>query len=345
MQPVLGLVEDARLRGRRSPRRATSSPRCAGRQCRKIAGQHMAFNGSTHYAPGTLVEFFQRMGMSFGGDTNASHRFRPHASTCSSCPTPTTPTLAEGLASSATTPAACCSTRDEIDKERGIILSEKRARDSVGFRTFVAQFDFMLGDHAASRSACPSASTEVISKAPRERFVEFWDTWYRPERMAVDRRRRHRCRRRREADRAATFAPLKPRAPRAAGARRSANSTDLRRRARRSSTPSRRRPRPTSRITSHHALRPRARHRRQPREAPPARLALAMLNRRFSDPREEGRTRRSSSAGASVSEQFRFSARGLDRPQLQARPVGRPRSPSANRNCAARSSTASSRPS
>ncbi|HKB91955.1 MAG TPA: insulinase family protein, partial [Opitutaceae bacterium] len=37
--------------------------------------EHMAFNGSTHYAPGTLVEFFQRMGMSFGGDTNAYTSF------------------------------------------------------------------------------------------------------------------------------------------------------------------------------------------------------------------------------------------------------------------------------
>src|SRR5258708_4560764 len=32
--------------------------------------EHLAFNGSTHYPPGTLVEFFQRNGMSFGGDTN-----------------------------------------------------------------------------------------------------------------------------------------------------------------------------------------------------------------------------------------------------------------------------------
>ena len=37
--------------------------------------EHMAFNGSEHYAPGTLVEFFQRMGMNFGGDTNASTGF------------------------------------------------------------------------------------------------------------------------------------------------------------------------------------------------------------------------------------------------------------------------------
>src|SRR3954452_12968846 len=37
--------------------------------------EHMAFNGSEHYPPGTLIEFFQRMGMSFGGDTNASTNF------------------------------------------------------------------------------------------------------------------------------------------------------------------------------------------------------------------------------------------------------------------------------
>src|SRR5206468_3608731 len=58
--------------------------------------EHMAFNGSTHYAPGTLVEFFQRMGMRFGGDTNANTSFDrtlyvlelPHADDA---------TLAEGL--------------------------------------------------------------------------------------------------------------------------------------------------------------------------------------------------------------------------------------------------------
>jgi Predicted Zn-dependent peptidases len=37
--------------------------------------EHMAFNGSVHYPPGTLVEFFQRMGMSFGGDANANTNF------------------------------------------------------------------------------------------------------------------------------------------------------------------------------------------------------------------------------------------------------------------------------
>ena len=37
--------------------------------------EHMAFKGSTHYPPGTLVERLQRMGMRFGADTNASTSF------------------------------------------------------------------------------------------------------------------------------------------------------------------------------------------------------------------------------------------------------------------------------
>src|SRR5262245_25439805 len=37
--------------------------------------EHMAFNGSEHFAPGTLVEWFQRHGMGFGGDTNAGTEF------------------------------------------------------------------------------------------------------------------------------------------------------------------------------------------------------------------------------------------------------------------------------
>ena len=33
--------------------------------------EHMAFNGSEHFPPGTLVSFFQKNGMRFGRDANA----------------------------------------------------------------------------------------------------------------------------------------------------------------------------------------------------------------------------------------------------------------------------------
>jgi zinc protease len=37
--------------------------------------EHMAFNGSRHYPAGTLIEWFQKHGMAFGADTNASTSF------------------------------------------------------------------------------------------------------------------------------------------------------------------------------------------------------------------------------------------------------------------------------
>ncbi|HEX8280208.1 MAG TPA: insulinase family protein, partial [Chthoniobacterales bacterium] len=96
--------------------------------------EHMAFNGSEHYPPGTLIEFFQRMGMSFGGDTNANTSFErtiyllelAHADD---------PTISEGLRVMRDYAGGLLLSADEIEKERGVILSEKRASDSVGFRT------------------------------------------------------------------------------------------------------------------------------------------------------------------------------------------------------------------
>ncbi|HRE04266.1 MAG TPA: insulinase family protein [Opitutaceae bacterium] len=145
--------------------------------------EHMAFNGSTHYEPGTLVEFFQRMGMSFGGDTNASTSFDRTLYLLELADTKTE-TLAEGFQVFADYAGGLLLLPRELDKERGIILSEKRARDSIDFRTFVAQFEFALGTTRLPQRI-PIGLAEVIEKAPRERFVEFYDTWYRPELMSV----------------------------------------------------------------------------------------------------------------------------------------------------------------
>ncbi|MBI5689804.1 MAG: insulinase family protein [Verrucomicrobia bacterium] len=145
--------------------------------------EHMAFNGSKHFAPGTLVEFFQRMGMSFGGDTNASTGF-DRTLYLLELPETSEKTLAEGIKVFSDYASGLLLTPEEIDKERGIILSEKRARDSVSFRTFEAQFGFMLGETLLPRRM-PIGTAEVIQHAPRERFVSFWDRWYRPEKMAA----------------------------------------------------------------------------------------------------------------------------------------------------------------
>ncbi len=145
--------------------------------------EHMAFNGSTNYAPGTLVEFFQRMGMNFGGHTNAFTSFE-RTQYMLELPQTDAATLAEGLQVLADYAGGLLLQSEEIDKERGIIMSEKLTRDNVGFRTFLAQFEFMFGTTRLPKRI-PIGLTEVIEHAPRAVFADFWDTWYRPERLIV----------------------------------------------------------------------------------------------------------------------------------------------------------------
>jgi zinc protease len=145
--------------------------------------EHMAFNGSAHYAPGTLVEFFQRMGMSFGGDTNAYTSF-DHTAYMIELPDTKPASIDEGFRVFADFADNLLLLDNMVDKERGIILSEKRARDSVEYRQFVAEFGFVL-DGTLPPLRMPIGLIPIIEQSKRDRFVDFYNTWYRPERMAV----------------------------------------------------------------------------------------------------------------------------------------------------------------
>lgn len=145
--------------------------------------EHMAFNGSTNYGPDELIKFFQRMGMNFGGDTNASTWFT-RTLYLLELPDTKSATLAEGMKVFQDYAGGLLLLPDEIEKERGIILSEKRTRDSVGYRTWLATNNFLLHDTMfAKRDVI--GTVEVLSKAGRDQFLDFYNTWYRPELMSV----------------------------------------------------------------------------------------------------------------------------------------------------------------
>ncbi len=145
--------------------------------------EHMAFNGSRHYPSGTLVETLQRLGMGFGADTNASTSF-DHTLYQLELPDTRAGTLAEGLQILADYAGTLQLDPAKVEKERGIILSELRTRDSAGYRTFVAQFDFLLG-HTRVPERLPIGLKPVIEGARREAFADFYNAWYRPERLVV----------------------------------------------------------------------------------------------------------------------------------------------------------------
>ena len=145
--------------------------------------EHMVFNGSEHFKPGELITYFQSIGMDFGGDANASTSFF-HTVYDLDLPKGDREHLEDGFLVLRDYAEGALLLQSEIDSERGVILSEKRERDSVSFRAFKKQLAFELpGSIIAKRM--PIGKKEVIKEADREVFKGYYDRWYRPDNMAL----------------------------------------------------------------------------------------------------------------------------------------------------------------
>ncbi len=145
--------------------------------------EHMVLNGTKNVPEGDFVKRLERAGLRFGPDTNASTDFEQTVFKLD-LPRTDDATLTEAMfllrevADEATLEAAA------IDSERGIILSEERTRASPGYRAALDEYAFALkGQRLPTRF--PIGDTAVIRAAPRERFVEFYNGFYRPERATL----------------------------------------------------------------------------------------------------------------------------------------------------------------
>lgn len=145
--------------------------------------EHMAFNGSTHFAPDTLVKYFQQMGMRFGADANAN-TYNLRTIYMLDLPDHAPETLRGGLQVFRDFAGGLLLKPEMVDKERPIILAEKRTGDVAGFREAKAQTQFLLaGTRLASHITI--GETDDIEHATREKFLQIYNEWYRPERMAL----------------------------------------------------------------------------------------------------------------------------------------------------------------
>ncbi|TAG08023.1 MAG: insulinase family protein [Verrucomicrobia bacterium] len=143
--------------------------------------EHMLFNGTRHFKSEELVPKMQRLGIAFGAHANAYTSFDETVYMLD------LPDLTDD-----TTKLAFDVMRDfgdgalleqsEIDKERGVILAEKISRDTVQSRVMEQQFTHLLPDTLIAKRF-PIGKEDVIKKANRDRFVDFYQKYYRPERI------------------------------------------------------------------------------------------------------------------------------------------------------------------
>ena len=141
--------------------------------------EHMAFNGSKNIPEGEMIKRLERIGLSFGADTNAHTSFDETVYKLN-LPNVDDEVVDEAFMLMRETASNLTLAQDAIDRERGIIRSEKRTRNSAAYQRTVAEWEFFTrGSGLTDRM--PIGTDEAIDSMQANQFRAFYDTHYHPE--------------------------------------------------------------------------------------------------------------------------------------------------------------------
>ena len=145
--------------------------------------EHMAFNGSRHFAKNELVAYLESIGMRFGADLNASTSFDETVYTLT-LPTDSAAALEKGLLILEDWAHGLTFDHAEIERERGVVTEEWRLGQGAGSRVRDRQLPVIF---AGSRYAArlPIGTKGSLDSARDAALVRFYREWYRPNLIAI----------------------------------------------------------------------------------------------------------------------------------------------------------------
>lgn len=145
--------------------------------------EHMAFNGTTHFEKNELIDYLESTGMRFGADLNAYTSFEETVYILQSR-TDSLEYLEKAFLILEDWASGLQFDPEEIEKERGVVLSEWRSRLSPAQR-LQQQYLPILYKDSRYAERLPIGDTAVIKNADPELISSFYQDWYRPELMSV----------------------------------------------------------------------------------------------------------------------------------------------------------------
>ena len=145
--------------------------------------EHMAFGGSTHFPAGSLDQTFADMGVGFGRDQNADTslsvtEYKLDLNESDTKKLDTAFRWVRDIADGDTLDEAA------VERERGVILSEREARLSPAQKTR-SNGDAFREKGLRSPTRTPIGTVESVSTMTGARLRTFYDRWYRPEYAVV----------------------------------------------------------------------------------------------------------------------------------------------------------------
>ena len=142
--------------------------------------EHMAFNGSKNVPEGEMIKLLEREGLAFGADTNASTDLEETIYTLD-LPRNDPKLLDTALMLMRETASELTLDPAAIDRERGIIQSETRTRNTFARRRVKDYLDFVGPDTAFAQKLLTANLDANVDSFKAETLAGYYRRYYRPD--------------------------------------------------------------------------------------------------------------------------------------------------------------------
>ena len=143
--------------------------------------EHMAFNGTTHFAKQELWDYLELVGLRLGADLNAHTSFDETVYKLT-VPTDSTEIMETAFQIFEDWAHGVTFESEEIDKERGVVIEEWRRGQGADTRMLKEQLPALFADSKYAER-WPIGQKAVLDTFDHTTLRGFYDRWYRPDLM------------------------------------------------------------------------------------------------------------------------------------------------------------------
>ena len=146
--------------------------------------EHMCFNGTVHFPDKAILDYLRSIGAEFGRNINASTGFEETQYMLNNIPVARESVVDSCLMILCDYAHFVNNDPSEVDKERGVIIEERRTRRNASWRTMERALPYYFA--GTKMADCTLIGTqEHLETFDPQALVNFYRTWYHPDMQAV----------------------------------------------------------------------------------------------------------------------------------------------------------------
>lgn len=146
-------------------------------------GEHMAFNGTKHFAKHELIDYLESIGIKFGPEINAYTSFDEVVYKLQ-LPTDSLQQFETGFQILEDWAHWVSYDDEEVTKERGVVIEEWRLGQGAGARMRDKYFPILFKDSRYAQRL-PIGKIDILQNKNNDAVRRFYHDWYRPDLLAV----------------------------------------------------------------------------------------------------------------------------------------------------------------